>query len=64
MATLNDYKEWLQEVDIDPSDYESKDRTFKYIFIEWKLLEDNTGKQRLSIIEDIRTYLISSKRAD
>ena len=23
MATLNDYKEWLQEVDIDPSDYES-----------------------------------------
>ena len=23
MATLNDYKEWLQEVDINPSDYES-----------------------------------------
>lgn len=23
MATINDYKAWLQEVDIDPSDYES-----------------------------------------
>ena len=23
MATIQDFKEWLQEVDIDPSDYES-----------------------------------------
>lgn len=23
MATIHDYKEWLQEVDIDPSDYDS-----------------------------------------
>ena len=31
MATLNDYKEWLQEVDIDSNDYESPSALVKAI---------------------------------
>ena len=41
------------ELGLPPHDNVYKERTFKYVFIEKTLFEDNPEKQKQSIIKDI-----------
>ena len=53
----NDIIRDFTDLGLPPHDNVYKDRTFKYVFIERKLYEDNPSLWQHSIIEDIQNLL-------